>query len=264
MGANYICKDSAMGMFVDTVGTTTPLAGFDETGITYLAATNAGWLPYLADEGIRFIHYPTNRVRRQFELDQDILDDISFLMESPTSVRPFLRHTAFEFWRQCFSTVTVLGSLREGLCTLPMHGYWQAVMTSFEQELVGSRGFSLIPLDGLSMVISANPRLLLPSKSVLSYARKQNRSAIFEWDEEKEGWYWHAGDYPPSWEKKVKVTNISAPSKKGPAKLKSASKSKSTTPQPPTGAPLASKTRGNKRKTTLHPVFATERRVSYL
>ena len=66
-----------MGSFVDTVGTTTPLAGFDETGIIYLAATNVGWLPYLADKGIRFVHYPANRVRKQFGLDQDILDDIS-------------------------------------------------------------------------------------------------------------------------------------------------------------------------------------------
>ena len=29
-------------------------------------------------------------------------------------------------------------------------------MTLFEQELLGSRGFSLIPPDGLSAVISAN------------------------------------------------------------------------------------------------------------
>ena len=64
LGANYTCIDSAMGSFVDTIGTTTPLASFDETGITYLAATNAGLLPYLTDEGIRFIHYPANRVRR--------------------------------------------------------------------------------------------------------------------------------------------------------------------------------------------------------
>ena len=97
LGANYTCIDSTMGSFVDIVGTTTPLASFNEMGITYLVATNARWLPYLVDEGIRFIHYPTNRVRRQFGLDQDIPDDISFLMESPTSVRPFLRHTAFEF-----------------------------------------------------------------------------------------------------------------------------------------------------------------------
>ena len=143
-----------------------------------------------------------------------------------------------------------------------MHGYWQVVMTSFEQELVGSHGFSLIPPDGLSIVISANPHLLLPSKSVLAYTRKQNPFAIFEWDEEKRGWYWHADEYPPGWEKKVKVTNIPAPSKKGPIRLKSASKSKPATPRPSIDAPLASRTRGSKRKTTPHPV--AERRVSDL
>ena len=90
LGTGYTCVDSAMGLFVDTVGTTTPLTGFDKIGITYLAITNAGWLPYLADEGIRSVHYPTNRVRRQFGSDQDIPDAISFLMESPTFVRPFL------------------------------------------------------------------------------------------------------------------------------------------------------------------------------
>ena len=175
-------------------------------------------------------------------MDQDILDDLSFLMESPTLVRPFLRHTAFDIWRQRFSIVTVPGSLRKGLCTPAMHGYWQAIMTSFEQELAGSRSFSLIPPEGLGMVVLPNPRLLLPSKSMLAYARKQNRSAIFEWDEEKKGWYWHISVYPPGWEKKVKVINVPAPIKKGPTKLKSASKPKSTTPQPPTDATPTSST----------------------
>ena len=145
-----------------------------------------------------------------------------------------------------------------------MHDFWHAVMTTFVDELVGSRGFSLIPPDGLGMVISVNPRLLLPSKFVLAYARRQNRSAIFEWDAEKKGWYWHAGDYPPGWEKKVKVINISVPSKKVPAKLKSADKTKPDTPLPPTSASLASRTRSSKRKTTPHPVSAAERRVSHL
>ena len=72
-------------------------------------------------------------------------------MESPTSVRPFLRPTAFEFWSQRFTDVTVPSSLKGGLCTPAMYRYWQEVMTSFKQELVGSRGFSLIPPDGLSM-----------------------------------------------------------------------------------------------------------------
>ena len=69
LSTGYTCMDSVMGSFVNTVGTTTPLAGFDEIGITYLVATNAGWLPYLANEGVRFVHYPANQVRRQFGLD---------------------------------------------------------------------------------------------------------------------------------------------------------------------------------------------------
>ena len=69
LSTGYTCMDSAMDLFVDIVGTTTPLAGFDEIGITYLVVTNTGWLPYLADEGIRFVHYLANRVRRLFGLD---------------------------------------------------------------------------------------------------------------------------------------------------------------------------------------------------
>ena len=142
-------------------------------------------------------------------------------------------------------------------------------MDSFVTELAGSRGFSLIPPEGLSTVASANPRLLLPSRAILAYARKQSRSAIFEWDAEKRGWFWHAGDYPPSWEKKVKVINLPAPSEKVPvkprsaAKFKSASKTKLATPLPPAGALPAVRTRGSKRKTTPHPISATERRVSH-
>ena len=53
--------------------------------------------------------------------------------------------------------VTIPGSQREGLYTAVMHGYWQAMMTSFRQELLGGRGFSLIPHEGLHAIISANP-----------------------------------------------------------------------------------------------------------
>ena len=113
-----------MGPFVDTAGTTTPLTSFEERGITYLAATNAEWLPYLADEGLRFVYYPTNRVRRQFRLDQDIPNDLSSLMESPTSIQPFLQHDAFEFWSKRFTAVTIPSSIREGICSPAMHGYW--------------------------------------------------------------------------------------------------------------------------------------------
>ena len=55
-------------------------------------------------------------------------------------------------------------------------------MDSFVAELAESRGFSLIPPEGLSTVASVNLCLLLSSRSVLAYARKQSQSAIFEWD----------------------------------------------------------------------------------
>jgi len=61
---------------------------------------------------------------------------------------------------------------------------------------LGSHEFSLIPLDGLSVVISPNPRLLVPTKSVVAYAKKQSWSVIFEWVERERGWFWYASDYP--------------------------------------------------------------------
>ena len=83
-------------------------------------------------------------------------------------------------------------------------------MTSIGQELLGGRGFSLIPPKDLSAIISANPWLLLPSKFVVAYARKQMKSAIFEWKEKEKGWYLYASEYPVGWEKKVRVLNLPA------------------------------------------------------
>ena len=42
LGTGFTCADSAMGPFIDTAGTTTPLKGFEESCITYLVATNVG------------------------------------------------------------------------------------------------------------------------------------------------------------------------------------------------------------------------------
>ena len=62
-------------------------------------------------------------------------------------------------------------------------------MTSFGEELLGGRGFSDIPSEGLHAIISPNPRLLLPTISVIAYVRKQGKSATFEWWEKEQGWF---------------------------------------------------------------------------
>ena len=95
LGSGFTCADSMMGPFMAITRTTTPLTAFDERRITYLAATNARWLPYLADKGIQYVHYSTHSVRRQFGLDQDILKD-TLILDTITSVFPFLRPSTFE------------------------------------------------------------------------------------------------------------------------------------------------------------------------
>ena len=80
-------------------------------------------------------------------MDQDIPDNFTAILEFVTFVQTFLQPSTFEFWSRRFTAVMILGSQREGLCTTTLHGYWQAVMTSFEQELLGStlHGSSLYP-----------------------------------------------------------------------------------------------------------------------
>lgn len=53
-----------MRPFIGTTGRTTPLVAYDEKGVTYLATINVRWLPYLADEGVCYVHYSAHRVRR--------------------------------------------------------------------------------------------------------------------------------------------------------------------------------------------------------
>ena len=64
--------------------------------------------------------------------------------------------------------------------------------------VLGGRGFSLVPREGVYAIISSNLQLLLPTKSVVAYARKQSRSTIFEWQEMEKGWYLYVGEFPSS------------------------------------------------------------------
>ena len=56
-------------------------------------------------------------------------------------------------------------------------------MTSFCEDIMGSRGFSLMGSEKYAL-LSLNPYLLVPIRSVIAYAKKQKSSGIFEWHEE--------------------------------------------------------------------------------
>lgn len=99
-------------------------------------------------------------------------DDFTLILDNTTIVHPFLWPHAFEFWSKLCTVVIIPISQRVGLYTTSMHVYWQAIMTSFGEDLLGSYGFSLI----LYAFISPNPRLLLLTKFVTAYAR--NRASL--------------------------------------------------------------------------------------
>ena len=80
-----------------------------------------GCLAFLMRASALCIILPTKR--RQFGLDQDIPNDFSAILESFTSVRPFLRPSAFEFFSRHFTAITIPSSQRECLCIVAMHGY---------------------------------------------------------------------------------------------------------------------------------------------
>ena len=142
-------------------------------------------------------------------------NDFTLVLDTTTLVLPFLHPHAFEFWRNLFTAVTIPSSQGVGLCIALMHAYWQAIMTSFNEKLFGSYGFSLVPPEGLHAIISPNPRLLFPTKSVIAYARKQNKFAIFKWQEKEQGWFLYTSEFSRGWEKKVKIVNLPASMKKG-------------------------------------------------
>lgn len=93
----YTCVNSVIGPFMGNAGTTTPLVAYDKREITYLAATNARLLPYLGDEGLRYVHYSTHRVKRQFGLYQDVPNDFTLVLNTPTSIPPFCTYMPLSF-----------------------------------------------------------------------------------------------------------------------------------------------------------------------
>ena len=86
-----------MRPFIGATSMASPLVADDERGITYLAATNAGWLPYLTNDKVSYVTYPTHKVRRQFGLDQDVPDDLALVLDFTTSLCHFLHPYAFDY-----------------------------------------------------------------------------------------------------------------------------------------------------------------------
>ena len=61
--------ESMMSRFSNVEAQDYTLIAGDMASLTYLSATNAGWLPVLSSERLQFTVYSAHRVRKQFGFD---------------------------------------------------------------------------------------------------------------------------------------------------------------------------------------------------
>jgi hypothetical protein len=71
----------------------TLIAG-DVRSLTYLSATNVGWLPVLSSGRLQFTAYSVHRVRRQFGFDQEVPAVMGIAAGEIPTINPFLRTKA--------------------------------------------------------------------------------------------------------------------------------------------------------------------------
>uniref|UniRef100_A0A2N9I278 Aminotransferase-like plant mobile domain-containing protein n=1 Tax=Fagus sylvatica TaxID=28930 RepID=A0A2N9I278_FAGSY len=87
----------------------------DTASLTYLSATNAGWLPVLSSDGLRFT------------------------VKIPT-LNPFLRDRAFAYWSSAAVRVIIPSGDRVGAYTTGMSNYWRGLMAAMVEFRNSGRG----------------------------------------------------------------------------------------------------------------------------
>jgi hypothetical protein len=89
--------ESVMSEFRNVEAQDYTLIAGDVGSLTYLSATNAGWLPVLSSDGPQFTTYSAHRVRRQFGFDQEIPAVMGVAAGEIPTINPFLRARAFAY-----------------------------------------------------------------------------------------------------------------------------------------------------------------------
>jgi hypothetical protein len=74
----------------------TLIAG-DVGSLTYLSATNAGWLPVLSFGRLQFTVYSAHIMRRQFRFDQEVPAVMGIAAGEIPTINPFLKARAFAY-----------------------------------------------------------------------------------------------------------------------------------------------------------------------
>uniref|UniRef100_A0A2N9IE21 Aminotransferase-like plant mobile domain-containing protein n=1 Tax=Fagus sylvatica TaxID=28930 RepID=A0A2N9IE21_FAGSY len=132
--------ESVMSGFSNIEAQDYSIVAGDTASLTYLSATNAGWLPVLSSDGLRFTVYSAHRVRKQFGFDQEVPAVMGVAAGEIPTLNPFLRDRAFAYWSSAAARVIIPSGDRVGVYTTGMSNYWRGLMAAMVEFRNSGRG----------------------------------------------------------------------------------------------------------------------------
>jgi hypothetical protein len=189
--------ESVMSGFSNIKAQDYSLIAGDTASLAYLSATNAGWLPVLTSDGLRFTVYSAHRVRRQFGFDQEVPAVMGVAAGEIPIINPFLRTMAFAYWSGVAPRVIIPSGDRVGIYTTAMSNYWGGLMAALvEFRESGRRDISHL-LESYTSPLP-HPRLFTATNTMTTYANRQSLGYAV-WHHEESQWVLHGGPHPPLW-----------------------------------------------------------------
>uniref|UniRef100_A0A2N9GE40 Aminotransferase-like plant mobile domain-containing protein n=1 Tax=Fagus sylvatica TaxID=28930 RepID=A0A2N9GE40_FAGSY len=169
----------------------------DTASLTYLSATNAGWLPVLSSDGLRFTVYSAHRVRKQFGFDQEVPAVMGVAAGEIPTLNPFLRDRAFAYWSSAAVRVIIPSGDRVGVYTTGMSNYWRGLMAAMVEFRNSGRGDISHLLESYTSPLP-HPRLFVATNTMTTYANRQSLGYVV-WHHEDSRWVTHGSPHPPLW-----------------------------------------------------------------
>jgi hypothetical protein len=174
-----------------------------------------GFLPILSATGVSFIPYYPQRVKKQFELDQDVPVGPQETTPCIPDLAPFIKSRAFAHWKAKISCVMVPSGHRFGFNSSSINAYWQRLTQSMV-EFVNVGRSDKTPISVHRKPQTSNPCLAHSSQSAISYGNSQ-KLGFAEWDEVRGGWIAYTIHLPERWKNSVNIVEkcLIMPSKRG-------------------------------------------------
>jgi hypothetical protein len=169
----------------------------DTASLTYLSATNAGWLPVLSSDGLRFTVYSAHRVRKQFGFDQEVPAVMGVAAGEIPTLNPFLRDRVFAYWSSAAVRVIIPSGDRVGVYTTGMSNYWRGLMAAMVEFRNSGRGDISHLLESYTSPLP-HPRLFVATNTMTTYANRQSLGYVV-WHHEDSRWVTHGSPHPPLW-----------------------------------------------------------------